>query len=79
MKDANFGDLFVGQYQPQKIDHLFMSIQTFNSQEWKDKTTADFYDYIVVESYDSKKFTIKLLSVLPLWYNESSFLYVENA
>lgn len=51
LKDANFGDLFVGRYQPQKLDHLFMSIQTFNSQEWQEKTTAEFYDYIVVDEF----------------------------
>lgn len=29
---------------------------------------------IVKESHDSKIFTKKLLSSLPLWYNQSSFL-----
>ena len=32
LKDANFGELFVGNNRPESIDHLFMSIQTFNSQ-----------------------------------------------
>lgn len=36
------------------------------------------YDLIVVESHDSKIFSKKLLSILPLWYNEGSFLYIEN-
>lgn len=31
------------------------------------------------ESHDSKIFSKKLLLNLPLWYNESSFLYVKNA
>jgi len=51
LKDANFGELFVGRYQPEKIDHLFMSIQTFNSQDWQEKTTSDFYDYIIVDEF----------------------------
>ncbi len=34
LKDANFGELFVGSYRPEGIDHLFLSIQTFNSQDF---------------------------------------------
>ena len=51
LRDPNFGDLFVGQYRPEQIDHLFLSIQTFNSQEWSSKTTADFYDYIIIDEF----------------------------
>lgn len=51
LKDANFGDLFVGSYKPDSIDHLFISIQTFNSQRFTEKTTADFYDYIIVDEF----------------------------
>ncbi|MGI6733272.1 MAG: DUF3427 domain-containing protein [Anaerovoracaceae bacterium] len=50
LKDANFGDLFVGNYnKPESADHLFMSIQTFNSQDWWKKTPPDFYDFIVLD------------------------------
>ena len=51
LKDANFGDLFVGNYHPDEINHLFMSIQTFNSQDFAEKTAADFYDYIIVDEF----------------------------
>ena len=51
LKDANFGDMFVGSYKPEGIDHLFMSIQTFNSQDFISKTTPDFYDYIIVDEF----------------------------
>lgn len=51
LKDANFGDLFVGAYRPDAIDHLFLSIQTFNSQDFTQKTTPEFYDYIVVDEF----------------------------
>jgi len=37
--------------RPASIDHLFVSIQTFNSQELAAKTAADFYDYIVVDEF----------------------------
>ena len=51
LKDANFGELFVGNYKPESIDHLFVSIQTFNSQDFTAKTASDFYDYIVVDEF----------------------------
>lgn len=51
LKDANFGELFFGGYKPESIDHLFLSIQTFNSQNFTSKTAPDFYDYIVVDEF----------------------------
>lgn len=51
LKDANFGEMFVGSYKPENIDNLFISIQTFNSQEFTEKTTSDFYDYIIVDEF----------------------------
>ncbi len=51
LKDANFGDMFVGGFKPESIDHLFISIQTFNSQDFTQKTSPDFYDYIVVDEF----------------------------
>ena len=51
LKDANFGELFVGNHKPDRIDHLFLSIQTFSSQAFTDKTSEDFYDYIVVDEF----------------------------
>ena len=51
LKDANFGEMFVGNYKPESIDNLFMSIQTFNSQSFADKTSPDFYDYIIVDEF----------------------------
>ena len=51
LKDANFGELLVGNYKADSIDHLFVSIQTFNSQDFTAKTGANFYDYIVVDEF----------------------------
>ena len=51
LKDANFGEMFVGSYRPESIDNLFISIQTFNSQAFTEKTSPDFYDYIVVDEF----------------------------
>lgn len=51
LKDQNFGDLFVGSQRPEGIDHLFISIQTFNSQDFTEKTSPEFYDYIIVDEF----------------------------
>ncbi|MBQ6183919.1 MAG: DUF3427 domain-containing protein [Clostridia bacterium] len=51
LKDANFGEMFVGNYKPDSLDYLFMSIQTFNSQSFTEKTSPDYYDYIIVDEF----------------------------
>ncbi|WP_028612294.1 DUF3427 domain-containing protein [Paenibacillus harenae] len=51
MKDLNFGELHVGSNQAESIDHLFISIQSFNSLKLAELTTSDFYDYMVVDEF----------------------------
>ena len=51
LKDANFGEMFVGSYKPDSVENLFISIQTFNSQDFTSKTSPDFYDYIIVDEF----------------------------
>lgn len=51
LKDANFGELFVGDNKPDHLDNLFLSIQTLNSQDFTSKTSPDFYDYIIVDEF----------------------------
>jgi hypothetical protein len=42
MKDQNFGVVFYGDAKPLQMDHLFMSIQTFNTKEFQTATSPDF-------------------------------------
>ena len=51
LKDANFGEMFVGRFEPTSFDQLFMSIQSWNSRKMIDKTTTDFYDFIIVDEF----------------------------
>ncbi len=51
LRNQNFGSLFVGNHRPDSIEHLFLSVQTFNSQDFTKKTTADFYDYIIIDEF----------------------------
>lgn len=50
LRDQNFGDLMVGGAQARQIEHLFCSIQTYNSRElWK--LPADAFGYVVVDEF----------------------------
>lgn len=49
LRDNNFGELFDGINKPTNIDHVFMSIQTFNSQRMIEKIEPDYYDFIIVD------------------------------
>lgn len=51
LKDANFGELFVGNYKPDSLDYLFISIQTFQSKDFTKLTSPDYYDFIVVDEF----------------------------
>lgn len=51
LKDPNFGELFVGGYKPASLDHLFISVQTMNSQALYDSLPVDYYDYIIVDEF----------------------------
>jgi len=51
LNDSNFGELYVGDFTPESIDHLFISVQTFNSKEFYKHTTRDLYDYIIVDEF----------------------------
>ncbi|MFB5086545.1 DUF3427 domain-containing protein [Psychrobacillus sp. PGGUH221] len=51
LKDTNFGEMFVGKYEPKSFDQLFMSIQSWNSKKMIENTTSDFYDFIIVDEF----------------------------
>jgi superfamily II DNA or RNA helicase len=51
LKDPNFGDMLVRSYLPESINHLFVSIQSFNSRKLYEATTSDFYEFIIVDEF----------------------------
>lgn len=51
LKDHNFGEMLVGSHKPTSLNHVFMSIQSWNSKTMDNLTTKDFYDYIVVDEF----------------------------
>ncbi len=51
LRDRNFGGLYTGNHTPDNIDHVFMTIQTFNSKKFDETITKDFYDFIIVDEF----------------------------
>jgi superfamily II DNA or RNA helicase len=51
LRDANFGDKMTGTHRPGSVESLFMTIQSFNSSDFANKTSEDFFDYIVVDEF----------------------------
>lgn len=51
LNDFDFGDCYVDGARPTQIQHLFMSIQSFNAADFTKVTSPDFYDYIVVDEF----------------------------
>lgn len=51
LKDGNFGDLCVGQFHPESLENIFISIQSVLSQQITERIPSDYYDYIVVDEF----------------------------
>ena len=51
LRDQNFGELLVGQERPERLDELFVSIQSLNSNDLCHRLPADYYDYIVIDEF----------------------------
>lgn len=50
LRDQNFGDMLVGGTAPEQHDHLFCSIQSYNSRGLHE-LPSDRFDYIVVDEF----------------------------
>ena len=59
---------FTGERKDKDCDILFATVQTLGRKEYlnDESFTRDQFDYIVIESHDSKMITKKLLWILPL-------------
>ncbi len=51
LRDPNFGEMLVGSELPFSIDHLFVSIQSFNSKQLQNHTENNYYDFIIVDEF----------------------------
>ena len=50
LRDHNFGDLLVGGHEPSQTDHLFVSIQSYNSRSLNSYAPGH-YAYVVVDEF----------------------------
>lgn len=48
LRDGSFGDLVVGGAQTNQTDHLFCTVQSWNSRNF-DQYAADHFDYVVLD------------------------------
>jgi superfamily II DNA or RNA helicase len=49
LRNQNFGDLQVGQYQAERLDHLFCSVGMLRSRRLWEQVGKDFYDFIIID------------------------------
>ncbi len=49
LRDQNFGELLVGQFQANRLEHLFCSVGMLTSRRLWEQVGCGFYDYIVVD------------------------------
>ncbi|MBM9530292.1 DUF3427 domain-containing protein [Desulfoprunum benzoelyticum] len=49
LHDQNFGELQVGQFQANRLEHLFCSVGMLASRRLWEQVGRDFYDYVVVD------------------------------
>ena len=49
LRDHNFGELLVGPFQADRLDHLFCSVGMLANRRLWEQVGHDFYDYIVID------------------------------
>ena len=49
LRDGNFGDLLVGNHEPERLDHLFCSIGMLSRRKLWEQVESRFYDYMVID------------------------------
>ncbi|MBU1171857.1 MAG: DUF3427 domain-containing protein [Proteobacteria bacterium] len=49
LRDSNFGELLVGSYQAERMEHLFCSVGMLASRRLWEHVGSNFYDFIVVD------------------------------
>lgn len=49
IRDQNFGELLVGPYQANRLEHLFCSVRMLTNRRLWEQVGRKFYDYIVID------------------------------
>ena len=51
LRNQNFGELLVGNHEPDHFEQVFVSIQSFNARRLWNSISPDFYDFIIVDEF----------------------------
>ncbi len=49
LREQDFGELLVGPYQANRMEHLFCSVNMLSGRRLWEQVGSDFYDYIVID------------------------------
>ena len=49
LRDHSFGELLVGSFQAERLEHLFCSVRMLSTRRLWEQVGSDFYDYIVID------------------------------
>lgn len=49
LRDGEFGDMLGGGYEPSAYDHLFTTIQSFNSRKLFDRFGVEHWDHVILD------------------------------
>lgn len=49
LRDGEFGDVLAGGFEPSAYDHLFTTIQSFNSRKLFERFGTDYWDHVILD------------------------------
>ncbi|OIN09685.1 DUF3427 domain-containing protein [Oceanisphaera psychrotolerans] len=70
LREAEFGDLFTGEHQPDQNQHLFATIQSLNARKLVSQQTADYWHMVIIDEchhIEANSFETLLSSISPAY------------
>lgn len=49
LRDGSYGEIVAGGGQPAQYDHLFCTVQSWNSRDFKSQFNQEYFDYVVLD------------------------------
>lgn len=70
LREAEFGDLFTGEHQPEQDQHLFATIQSLNTRKLVSQRAADYWHMVIIDEchhIEANSFETLLSSISPAY------------
>ncbi|MBM7454893.1 superfamily II DNA or RNA helicase [Oceanisphaera litoralis] len=70
LREAEFGDLFTGEHQPEQDQHLFATIQSLNARKLVSQQAADYWHMVIIDEchhIEANSFETLLSSISPAY------------